>query len=136
MCTIPNPLTLRNCARNLFDLQSIPSRYFFELLSKFTEDQLEKEKFVEFTTAEGQQVELDWTCTSFWRLLIDRFVRFLVNWIDRILKGPFCIFVCFSLKMPPVGYFLVFTHCLGMLGWSLSLRSHLWNFIKKPFRMI
>lgn len=46
---------LRQCATHLFDLQAIPGRYFFELLSKFTKDDLEKEKFVEFTTAEGQQ---------------------------------------------------------------------------------
>jgi len=49
------PLTLRHCARSLFDLQAIPGRYFFELLSHFTKDPTEKEKFIEFTTAEGQQ---------------------------------------------------------------------------------
>jgi sulfite reductase alpha subunit-like flavoprotein len=47
--------TLREAALRLFDLQAIPGRYFFELLSKFTKDDLEKEKFKEFTTAEGQQ---------------------------------------------------------------------------------
>ena len=31
------------------------SRYFFEVLAHFTTDQTEKEKFIEFTTAEGQQ---------------------------------------------------------------------------------
>jgi len=38
-----------------FDIQSIPKRYFFELLAHFTSDQLEREKFQEFNTAEGQQ---------------------------------------------------------------------------------
>ena len=47
----PNP-TLDQCVANYFDLQSIPTRYFFELLSHFTSDQTEREKFVEFTTAE------------------------------------------------------------------------------------
>ena len=39
--------------RSYFDIQSIPKRYFFELLSHFTTDELEKEKFLEFNTAEG-----------------------------------------------------------------------------------
>ena len=47
--------SLRQCAAQVLDFQAIPGRYFFELLSKFTTDELEKEKFVEFTTAEGQQ---------------------------------------------------------------------------------
>ena len=47
--------TLKECATKLLDLQAIPGRYFFELLAKFTTDELEKEKFIEFTTAEGQQ---------------------------------------------------------------------------------
>ena len=47
--------TLRQCAAQVLDFQAVPGRYFFELLSKFTTDELEKEKFVEFTTAEGQQ---------------------------------------------------------------------------------
>ena len=47
--------TLRQCAAQVLDFQAIPGRYFFELLSKFTTDELEKEKFIEFTTAEGQQ---------------------------------------------------------------------------------
>jgi len=34
---------------------NFPGRYFFELLSHFTKDQNECEKFLEFTTAEGQQ---------------------------------------------------------------------------------
>ena len=38
---------------SFFDIQSIPKRYFFELLSHFTTDPLEKEKFIEFNTAEG-----------------------------------------------------------------------------------
>lgn len=44
----------------MFDLQAIPGRYFFELLAKFTDDDLEKEKFIEFTTTEGQQDLFDY----------------------------------------------------------------------------
>ena len=42
----------RECAELLFDLQTVPGRYFFELLSKFTSDEQEQEKFIEFTTSE------------------------------------------------------------------------------------
>jgi len=52
---IPQPCTIRHAVTHYFDIQSIPKRYFFELLSHFTEDELEKEKFLEFNTAEGQQ---------------------------------------------------------------------------------
>ena len=45
---------------NYWDIQSIPRRYFFELLSHFTDDELEKEKLVEFNTAEGQQELYDY----------------------------------------------------------------------------
>ena len=42
----------RECAEHLFDLQTVPGRYFLELLSKFTSDEQEQEKFIEFTTSE------------------------------------------------------------------------------------
>jgi len=52
---VPQPCSIRQAVTNYFDIQSIPKRYFFELLSHFTSDELEKEKFLEFNTAEGQQ---------------------------------------------------------------------------------
>ena len=36
------------------DIQGVPRRYFFELLSHFTTSELEKEKLQEFCSAEGQ----------------------------------------------------------------------------------
>jgi len=36
------------------DIQGVPRRYFFELLSHFTSSELEKEKLQEFCSAEGQ----------------------------------------------------------------------------------
>jgi len=51
---LPNPCTLRYLATHYLAITSIPRRYFFQLLSHFTNDELEKEKFEEFTTAEGQ----------------------------------------------------------------------------------
>lgn len=37
------------------DIQGVPRRYFFELLSHFTSSDLEKEKLLEFCSAEGQE---------------------------------------------------------------------------------
>jgi len=51
---------LRECAERLFDLQAVPGRYFFELLAKFTADETEREKFIEFTTFDGQQDLFDY----------------------------------------------------------------------------
>ena len=53
--SLPQPCTMRYAVQHYFDIQSIPKRYFFELLSHFTTDEMEREKLVEFTTAEGQQ---------------------------------------------------------------------------------
>ena len=36
------------------DVQGVPRRYFFELLSFFTPSEMEKEKLLEFASAEGQ----------------------------------------------------------------------------------
>jgi len=52
---LPRPCSLRHAVRHYLDIQSIPRRYFFELLSHFTTDDLEREKFQEFTRADGQQ---------------------------------------------------------------------------------
>lgn len=47
--------TLEDCARYYWDFQSIPRRSFFELLVRFSVDELEREKLLEFISAEGQQ---------------------------------------------------------------------------------
>ena len=52
---IQSPCTVRGCLKNYFDFMSVPKRYFFELLSFFTTDEQEKEKFLEFASSEGQQ---------------------------------------------------------------------------------
>ena len=49
------PTTLRQVVTHHWDIQAVPRRYFFELLSHFTPDELEREKLQEFNTAEGQQ---------------------------------------------------------------------------------
>ena len=59
---LPTPCTVRECVQKYFDIQAVPKRYFFEVMSYFTKDETEKEKFEEFTTAEGQQALHDY-CT-------------------------------------------------------------------------
>jgi len=53
--TLPQPCSVRMAVTSYLDIQSIPRRWFFELLSHFSTDELEKEKCLEFNTAEGQQ---------------------------------------------------------------------------------
>ena len=57
---LPKPCSLAHAVKHYFDIQAIPRRYFFELLAHFTTDELEKEKFEEFNTAEGQQELYDY----------------------------------------------------------------------------
>jgi len=52
---LPRPCTMLQAVKTYFDIQSIPRRYFFELLAHFTTDEMEKEKFEEFSRADGQQ---------------------------------------------------------------------------------
>ena len=80
---LQGPLTLRHCARNLFDLQAIPGRYFFELLSHFSKDPTEKEKFIEFTTAEGQQ-DLYEYCNRPRRNMLEVLEDFQLNAVPNI----------------------------------------------------
>ena len=54
----PTPCTVRHFVSHYLDFQSIPRRSFFELLAHFaTDSELEREKLLEFTTAEGQVCE-------------------------------------------------------------------------------
>lgn len=47
--------TLRALLTHYWDIQSVPRRSFFEILSWFATNELEREKLVEFTTPEGQE---------------------------------------------------------------------------------
>ena len=47
-------ITLREVVQKYLDIQGVPKRYFFELLSFFTTSEMEKEKLLEFASAEGQ----------------------------------------------------------------------------------
>ncbi|XP_045611937.1 NADPH-dependent diflavin oxidoreductase 1 isoform X1 [Procambarus clarkii] len=57
---LTRPCTIRECVLRYLDIQAIPKRYFFELLSFFTKDETEREKFKEFASAEGQQELYDY----------------------------------------------------------------------------
>lgn len=47
-------ITFQRLCEEYFDLNAIPRRYVFNVLSQITDSDLEKEKCLEFTTAEGQ----------------------------------------------------------------------------------
>ena len=100
----------RECAEKLLDLQAIPGRYFFELLAKFTKDDLEKEKFIEFTTSEGQQDLFDY-CNRPRRTSLEVLNDFSIHTVPNIpLEYLFDLFpmikprsfsIANSLKMVP-----------------------------------
>lgn len=56
---VPAPLqftvTFKQLCEEYFDLTAIPRRRTFEVLAQLTDSELEKEKCLEFTTAEGQE---------------------------------------------------------------------------------
>lgn len=47
-------VTFQKLCEEYFDLNAVPRRYTFQVLSQITDSALEKEKCIEFTTAEGQ----------------------------------------------------------------------------------
>ena len=51
---LPQPCSIKHLVEHYLDIQGVPRRYFFELLSHFTTSDLEKEKLQEFCSAEGQ----------------------------------------------------------------------------------
>lgn len=52
--------TVRETVEKFLDVESVPRRYFFELLSYFTTSELEKEKLLEFCSPAGQQDMFDY----------------------------------------------------------------------------
>lgn len=56
---VPTPLTqevtFQDLCREYFDLTAVPRRNIFSILAQITDSELEREKCLEFTTAEGQQ---------------------------------------------------------------------------------
>ncbi|XP_070780851.1 NADPH-dependent diflavin oxidoreductase 1 [Enoplosus armatus] len=51
---LPQPCTARHLVESYLDIAAVPRRSFFELLSAFATDELEREKLVEFSSAAGQ----------------------------------------------------------------------------------
>lgn len=48
-------VTFRQLCEEYFDLNAIPRRHTFEILAQLTDSEIEKEKCLEFTTADGQE---------------------------------------------------------------------------------
>lgn len=51
---VPQSLSIRDLLTQYLDIAAVPSRYFFELCSNFAKDELELEKFAEFTSLLGR----------------------------------------------------------------------------------
>ncbi|XP_042365540.1 NADPH-dependent diflavin oxidoreductase 1 [Plectropomus leopardus] len=51
---LPQPCTVRYLVESYLDIAAVPRRSFFELLSTFATNELEKEKLMEFSSAVGQ----------------------------------------------------------------------------------
>jgi sulfite reductase alpha subunit-like flavoprotein len=51
----PQPWSWNMIVTHILDIQSVPRLYFFELMSKFADNELEKEKLIEFCTPQGQE---------------------------------------------------------------------------------
>ena len=76
---LPRPCSIKQCVERLWDIQAIPGRYFFELLSHFSPDNedgaTEKEKLLELSSAEGQQELYDY-CNRPRRNILEVFYDF------------------------------------------------------------
>lgn len=51
---LPQPCTVNYLVENYLDIAAVPRRSFFELLSTFATNELERDKLVEFSSAAGQ----------------------------------------------------------------------------------
>ncbi|XP_065710028.2 NADPH-dependent diflavin oxidoreductase 1 isoform X1 [Patagioenas fasciata] len=52
---LPQPCTIRHLVTHYLDISCVPRRSFFELLSFFSTNELEREKLQEFSSAQGQE---------------------------------------------------------------------------------
>ncbi|XP_038637546.1 NADPH-dependent diflavin oxidoreductase 1 isoform X2 [Scyliorhinus canicula] len=52
---VPQPCTVQYLLERYLDINCVPRRSFFDLLSYFSPDEMEKEKLKEFSSAEGQE---------------------------------------------------------------------------------
>uniref|UniRef100_A0A1B6DR54 NADPH-dependent diflavin oxidoreductase 1 n=3 Tax=Clastoptera arizonana TaxID=38151 RepID=A0A1B6DR54_9HEMI len=52
---LAKPISLVRCAQEYWDLNAVPKRYVFQLLSQFESSEMEKEKLTELASASGQE---------------------------------------------------------------------------------
>nr|XP_023398425.1 NADPH-dependent diflavin oxidoreductase 1 [Loxodonta africana] len=52
---LPQPCSMRHLVSQYLDIASVPRRSFFELLAGLSPDELEREKLLEFSSAQGQE---------------------------------------------------------------------------------
>ncbi|XP_060923388.1 NADPH-dependent diflavin oxidoreductase 1 [Limanda limanda] len=67
---LPQPCTVRHLVESYLDIGAVPRRSFFELLSTFSTNELEREKLLEFSSAAGQ-AELHSYCNQLRRTALE-----------------------------------------------------------------
>ncbi|XP_029025711.2 NADPH-dependent diflavin oxidoreductase 1 [Betta splendens] len=72
---LPQPCTVRHLVEAYLDIAAVPRRSFFELLSTFATNELERDKLVEFSSAAGQS-ELHSYCNRPRRTALEVLVDF------------------------------------------------------------
>ena len=123
------PFTLESCVRHYWDLQCVPRRYFFELLAKFSTDDLEQEKLEELSSSEGQQ-DLFTYCNRPRRTLMEVLydfsksackvpIAYLFDLIPVIKPRAFSI--ASSLKVTS-NLFAETTYCTSSLTFNMSVQ--------------
>ena len=84
--SLPNPCSVRHLVEHHLDIQGIPRRYFFELLWHFTSSELEKEKFEEFCSPEGQVCFIYHSISIYFCEEISKYI-YTVHYVVLFSKG-------------------------------------------------
>lgn len=73
---LPQPCSVHHLLSRYLDISSVPRRSFFELLACFSRHELEREKLLEFISAQGQE-EMHAYCSRPRRTILEVWVGFM-----------------------------------------------------------
>lgn len=91
---LPQPCTVRHLVESYLDITAVPRRSFFELMSTFATNDLEKEKLMEFSSVAGQE-ELHSYCNRPRRTALEVQYCLPVGNLTLAFQSH-CVFVLFS----------------------------------------
>ena len=118
---LSTPCTLRTLLRSYWDIQSVPRRSFFEILSWFAVNELEKEKLEEFVTPEGQE-ELYSYCNRPRRTIIEVMTCGIICCLFRFILQVLNDFPLTATKIP-VSYLMDLLPVLQPRAFSIASSS-------------